>query len=104
MLPTRATNGCQRLPARVFDARNGAWSFADLAGRHAGAVWPAARSVLEEEWNAVGRLLLERTGRQRQRRISAARRRRAYYCQTSGRPLGHQRPEEMGLLGDRVGS
>jgi hypothetical protein len=38
------------------DARNGAWSFADLAGRHAGAVWPAARSVLEEEWNAARRL------------------------------------------------
>src|SRR5258707_1342189 len=78
---------CER---HLDDARNGAWSFADLAGRHAGAVWSAARSILEEERNAVGRLLLERTGRQRQRRISAARRRRAYYCQTSGRPVGHR--------------
>src|SRR5258707_15468211 len=28
---------CER---HLDDARNGAWSFADLAGRHAGAVWP----------------------------------------------------------------
>jgi alkylation response protein AidB-like acyl-CoA dehydrogenase len=53
---------------------------------------------------AVGRLLRQRTGRKRQRRFSAARRRRAYLCRASRRPLGHQWPEEMGLVGDRVGS
>src|SRR3981081_239930 len=72
--------------------------FADLAGRHAGAVWPAACSVLEEEWNAVGRLLLQRTGRQRQRRFSAARRRRAHHCQTSGATAGSSMAGRNGSL------
>src|SRR6202047_4699311 len=75
-------------------------------GENAGLIDMA---IMAEEFysvnaSAVGRLLLQRTGRQRQRRFSAARRRRAHHCQTSGRPLGRQWPEKMGLLGDRMGS
>ena len=66
---------CQR---HLDDAGDCARSVADLARGHAGASWSPAQAILEEYWSAVGRLLLDRTGRQRQRRCSVAGRRRPH--------------------------
>jgi hypothetical protein len=77
--------------AENTDQRRGAGKAGGRQGEAAAflpeKIAPRRRNVLETEM-----------------RRECARRRRAHHCQTSGRPLGHQWPEDMGLLGDRMGS
>ena len=58
---------------------------------------------LKNERRAAGRILLQRTRRQRQCGVTAARRGRPHHRKASGRQLDHQRPQEVGFVGDGMG-
>src|SRR5580658_389622 len=76
---------------------------------HAAGGWRRARAAPTvsaalscHQGCTAGRIRLDRARRQRQRRISITRRRRAHHRAASGRLLGHLRPEAMDIRGHRM--